>query len=84
MDAEIRKIRKILKQYPNAHVHYFDNHMWSLYPDKETFEKYWEGGEGDKDLSEIELMEGNDFNSDYVPTIVRALIEESGRTFSSI
>ena len=84
MDTELRKIKKLFKQYPNAHIHYFSNHMWSMYPNKEIFEEYWQNGDGDQDLSEIELMEGNDFDSDYIPMVVKAIIEESGKTASSI
>ena len=84
MTPEAKKIVKALKQHPHAHIHYFDNMMWSMYTDKKTFEKYWMNGDGDSDLSEIEIMEGNDFDSSYLPPLVEALLHIQGGSGSSI
>lgn len=74
----------MLKQHPNAHIHYFDDRMWSMYTDKKTFEKYWMNGDGDGDLSEIELMEGDDFDSTYCPPLTEALAYLDEKSTSSI
>lgn len=84
MSDEAKQIIKNLKKYPNAHIHYFADRMWSMYPDKKTFEEVWENGDGDGDLSAIEIMEGNDFDSTYVSPLVEALMHMSGKTTSSL
>lgn len=84
LTEEAKPIVKLLKKYPNAHIHYFADRMWSMYPDKKTFDKYWKDGLGDKDLLEIELMEGYDFDSTYCPPLTEALAYLAGKTTSSI
>lgn len=84
ISTEARRIVKVLQEHPNAHIHYFDNQMWSIYTDKKTFEKYWENGNGDKDLSEIEVLEGSDFDSTYCPPLTEALAYLTEKTTSSI
>lgn len=84
ISAEAKRIVKVLKMYPNAHVHYFAPTMWSIYPSKEQFEEYWENGDGDKDLSEIEVLEGSDFDSTYLPPLTEALLYMEEKTGSSI
>jgi hypothetical protein len=84
LSTEARKIVKVLEAHPNCHIHYFANQMWSIYTDKKTFEKYWQGGDGDQDLSEIEIMEGSDFDSTYCPPLTEALAYLTKKTTSSI
>jgi hypothetical protein len=84
LSDEAKVIVKQLKKHPNAHIHYFADRMWSMYADKKIFEKYWEKGDGDKDLSEIEIMQGDDFDSTYCPPLTEALMYLNGKTTSSI
>lgn len=84
LTPEAKKIVKALKDNPNAHIHYFDNMMWSMYPSKTLFEQYWENGDGDKDLSDIEIMQGDDFDSSYLSPLVEALLHIENKTGSSI
>lgn len=84
ISAEARKIMKVFEEHPHAHVHYFADQMWSIYPDKKTFDEYWQKGNGDKDLLEIEIMEGSDFDSTYCPPLTEALSHMHGITTSSV
>lgn len=84
MSEEASLILKALRKHPKAHIHYFAENMWSMYPNRKVFEEYWMGGDGDKDLSEIEIMEGNDFDSTYCSPLVEALMHLQGKTTSSI
>lgn len=84
MTPEAKRILKALQKNPNAHIHYFGNMMWSMYPDKKTFDEYYQNGNGDKDLSEIEIMEGNDFDSTYISPLTEALLSITGHTGDSI
>lgn len=81
---EAKLIVKALREHPKAHIHYFDNMMWSMYPNKKKFEAYWENGNGDKDLLEIEIMQGDDFDSTYLSPLVEAMLYLSGKSGSSI
>lgn len=84
LSEEAKEIVRNLKKHPNAHIHYFADRMWSMYPDKKTFEKYWQQGNGDKDLLSIQIMEGDDFDSTYCPPLTEALLYINGKTSSSI
>lgn len=84
MSPEVKKIIRELKKHPHAHIHYFADRMWSMFPSKELFDSYYKKGNGFKDLSEIEIMQGDDFDSTYVSPLVEALSSFKGVTTSSI
>lgn len=77
-------IRAILAKHPRPHLRYGDNGRWTLYRDKESFEK------DDELLPRSErrgliLAKGSNEDSDgYLPSIVSALCEALGVTADSI
>lgn len=84
LTPEAKQIVKALKKYPEAHIHYWDDRMWSMYPSKKEFDKLYLNGDGDADLSEIEVLEGNDFDSSYAAPLTEALCHLTGHTVESI
>jgi hypothetical protein len=77
-------IRAILAEHPRPHLHFNDNGCWTLYRDKESFERDDETLPG-WERNALTLAEGDYGDSDgYLPSIVAALCAALGITANSI
>jgi len=80
LTPEEKKIVQVLKKNPKAHVHYWDNQEWTIYPSKRELEK-----EMEQDGYEAKhLLHGSDFGSDYCPPLTKAILHMIGHTSTSI